>query len=71
MLKVPVKSECVSYNRTDYGEFVCQHVLVTVHRPCCTGEACGCHGQTTVTCDNRDCTGILDHEADELIRRNL
>lgn len=57
------------------GEFVCPHTEAYIEKACCSGidsegnVSCGCHGQDGVLCPAIDCTGIQDHEVDELFDR--
>lgn len=54
---------------------VCNHEDAYLEPPCCNGfdnegnQDCGCAGQTSVICPAADCTGIQDHEIDELFER--
>lgn len=57
------------------GEFRCPHTEAYIEKACCSGidsegnVSCGCHGQDGVLCPAIDCTGIQDHEVDELFDR--
>ncbi len=52
----------------------CSHEDAYIDKACCTtpGDSgyieCGCGGMDSVLCPNPKCTGILDHEIDELFR---
>lgn len=57
------------------GEFVCPHEEAYIEKACCSGidsegnPSCGCHGQDGVICPAIDCTGIQEHEVDDLFDR--
>lgn len=57
------------------GEFVCTHPDAYIDPACCSGYdsegnvSCGCHGQDGVLCPAIDCTGIQEHEIDNLFDR--
>jgi len=70
------------YNTAEFamnedGVFLCTHPDAYIDQTCCSpfqvGESghveCGCGGVDSVVCPAIDCTGIEDHEVDQLFER--
>ncbi len=60
-----------TFQLTETGDWVCAHVDAYIERACCSGfdaglPSCACHGQDGILCPNWFCTGIEEHEAEEL-----
>ena len=59
----------------EYGEILCAHANAYIEPACCNGvdsggnPSCACRGVDQVVCPNPDCTGIKDHEVEELFDR--
>ncbi len=60
---------------TENGELVCGHADAYIQKACCSqpGDSgyieCGCQGMDGVVCPATNCTGIEDHEVDDLFER--
>lgn len=63
-----------TYALSENGEMLCTHEDHTIQTPCCSSGRiieCGCQGLHGVVCNNPDCTGLEQHETDELIGNYL
>ncbi len=71
-LAVAIRQAPITYKMTEDGDFVCAHTDAYIERACCTSPdsdgnySCGCHGRDSVICPAVDCTGIQEHEIDQL-----
>lgn len=72
---IPIRDLSTAFVMTEDGEFVCSHEDAYIDPACCSGidsegnVSCGCHGQDGVLCPATDCTGIQEHEVDDLFDR--
>lgn len=56
--------------KVEDGQALCIHEEVELEHCCPVASYdCSCRGLPAVICMNYDCTGILDHEVDELMGR--
>lgn len=75
MLAIEVKHIESMYELSEDGEFICSHIDHEVIPPCCLSAGssgyieCGCAGLHSVICHNRDCDGIDEWRAQELIEQ--
>lgn len=59
------------------GSFVCTHSEAYLEEPCCDGSpeegrmTCGCMGVSSIVCPTSGCTGVEDHEVNELMEKLL
>ena len=60
---------------TEDGDWVCDHSEAYIEKACCSTRSsnglieCGCGGSDSVICPASRCTGIEDHEVDDLFDR--
>lgn len=75
MPTLTVRDYSTTYKMTEDGEFVCAHEDAYIEKACCSGRdsegnpSCACNGQDGVICPAWDCTGIQDHEVDDLFEK--
>ena len=72
---IQIQDRSTTFVMNEDWEFVCNHEDAYIDPACCSGidsegnVSCGCHGQDGVLCPAWDCTGIQDHEIDDLFDR--
>ena len=72
---VPVRADDTVFAMSEDGEFVCSHGAAYIEKACCStvGSSgyieCGCGGRDSVICPALRCTGIMDHEVDQLFAK--
>lgn len=77
MNNIIIKNNSYVYKLDKHLDLVCAHETATVVKKCCTsrGESgyieCACGGVDMIICDNPDCTGITDEEANELLGKEI